>query len=76
MHTIFHVTREVVIRIGLVISLLGLVWTAVSLQVWSQRGNRFVQAKDAASGEWYVTKVGAAITVAVGVALVGFGLTM
>ena len=76
MHTIFHPTRDIVIRIGLVISLLGLVWTAVSVQVWSRRGNRFVPAHDANSGEWYVTRVGAGITVAVGVAIVGFGLTM
>lgn len=76
MHTIFHLTRDIVIRIGLVISLLGVVWTAVSLQVWSRRGNRYVTARDADTGEWYVTKVGAAITVAVGVAIFGFGLTM
>lgn len=76
MHTIFHLTRDIVIRVGLVITLLGLVWTAVSVQVWSRRGYRFVPARDANTGEWYVTKVGAAITVAVGVAIFGFGLTM
>lgn len=76
MHTILHITRDVVIRTGLVVTLLGIVWAAVSLQMWSKRGNRFVTPENAESGEWYVTKVGAAVTIAVGIALLGFGLTM
>ena len=73
---IIDISRDLMIRGGLLICLLGIVWAMVSLELLSIRGNRFTDASDDDSGNWYVTKVGAALMIAIGAAIFGFGLTM
>lgn len=76
MHLVFHPSSQTLLRTGAVLFVLGFVWAAIALHPWDGTGRVYETLTRERDARWYVIRYEPILLLALGTALLGFGLTM